>query len=286
MKKMFLLLLLLAVVVGSCVAGYRMGSGKSSDGGRRVQVVRLEGEIGDSRRVVARLEEARADSSVRAVVLRIESPGGAVGASQEIYEEVKSLDRVKPVVASIGNVGASGGYYSALGARRIWANPGSLTGSIGVITQFTDVHALMDKIGIRSEVVKSGESKDAGSPFRPLTDREKALFQVMVRDVYAQFRGAVVERRHVDSAALDTLADGRVLTGRQAWKAKLIDTVGTLLEAEVEARRLAKLPLDAEVVEQESHLPLWKRLLDSEDDAESLSRLWTRTGGRVELLMP
>jgi protease IV len=286
MKKFLLLLLFLVVAVVSCVAGRRMGAKPQEGGSRHVQVVRLEGEIGDSRRVVERLQDALEDSSVRAVVLRIESPGGAVGASQEIYQEVRAVDRVKPVVASIGNVGASGGYYSALGARRIWANPGSLTGSIGVITQFTDVHALMDKIGIRSEVVKSGESKDAGSPFRPLTDREKALFQAMVRDVYSQFRDVVVERRHVDSAALDTLADGRVLTGRQAWKAKLIDTVGTLLEAQVEARRLAKLPSDAEVVEQEPHLPLWRRLLDSDDDAESLSRLWARTGGRVELRMP
>jgi protease-4 len=285
MKKFFLVVLFLVVAVVSCTVGRRLGT-KPQEGSRRVQVVRLEGEIGDSRRVVERLQDALEDSSVRAVVLRIESPGGAVGASQEISQEVRAVDRVKPVVASIGNVGASGGYYSALGARRIWANPGSLTGSIGVITQFTDVHALMDKIGIRSEVVKSGESKDAGSPFRPLTEREKALFQAMVRDVYSQFRGVVVERRHVDSAALDTLADGRVLTGRQAWKAKLIDTVGTLLEAEAEARRLAKLPPDADAVEQEPHLPLWRRLLDSEDDAESLSRLWARTGGRVELRMP
>ena len=282
MKKLLFLFLLVAVGVGSCVAGRRMAT--KSEGGRCVQIVRLEGEIMDPRRVVERLEEARADSSVRAVVLRIESPGGAVGASQEIYEAVRSLDKAKPVVASIGNVGASGGYYSALGARRIWANPGSLTGSIGVITQFTDVHGLMDKLGIHSEVVKSGEAKDAGSPFRPMTEREKSLFHTMVLDVYAQFRGAVSERRHVDSAALDTLADGRVLTGRQAWKAKLIDTLGTLLQAESEAKRLAGLPADADVQEQESRLPLWRRLVDP--DAEGLSRLLPQVGSRVELRMP
>jgi protease-4 len=287
MKKLFVLFLFLAVAVGSCEFGRRLSSdGGSSGGGPRVQVVRLEGEIGDSRRIVERLEEAKADSAVRAVVLRVESPGGAVGASQEIYEEVRSVDRTKPVVASIGNLGASGGYYAALGARRIWANPGALTGSIGVITQFTDVHGLLDKIGVRSEVVKSGEAKDAGSPFRPLTEREKALFQAMVGDVYAQFRAVVAERRHVDSAALDTLADGRVLTGRQAFRAKLVDTTGTLLDAEAEARRLAKLPVGAEAREREPRLPLWKRLLDPEDDAQGLSRLWARTAGRVELRMP
>lgn len=282
MKKLLFLFLLVAVGVGSCVAGRRMAG--RPDSGRCVQIVRLEGEIMDPRRVVERLEDARKDSSVRAVVLRIESPGGAVGASQEIYEAVRSLDKVKPVVASIGNVGASGGFYSALGARRIWANPGSLTGSIGVITQFTDVHGLMDKLGIHAEVVKSGEAKDAGSPFRPMTEREKALFHTMVLDVYAQFRGAVSERRHVDSAALDTLADGRVLTGRQAWKAKLIDTLGTLLQAESDAKRLAGLPPDATVLEQESRLPLWRRLVDP--DAEGLSRLLPQAGSRVELRMP
>jgi len=281
-KKLLFLFLLVVVGVGSCVAGRRMAS--KSEGVRCVQIVRLEGEILDPRHVVERLEEAKADSNVRAVVLRIESPGGAVGASQEIYEAVRSLDKIKPVVASIGNVGASGGYYSAIGARRIWANPGSLTGSIGVITQFTDVHGLMDKLGIHAEVVKSGESKDAGSPFRPMTEREKALFHTMVLDVYAQFRGAVSERRHVDSAALDTLADGRVLTGRQAWKAKLIDTLGTMLQAESDAKMLAGLPADAEVQEEESRMPLWRRLVDP--DAEGLSRLLPRAGSRVELRMP
>jgi protease IV len=281
-KTFLFLFLLVAVGVGSCVAGRRM-AGKS-DNGNCIQIVRLEGPILDPRRVVDRLEDARADSNVRAVVLRIESPGGAVGASQEIYEAVRALDKVKPVVASIGNVGASGGYYSALGARRIWANPGSLTGSIGVITEFTDVHGLMDKIGIHAEVVKSGEAKDAGSPFRPMTEREKALFRTMVMDVYAQFRGAVSERRRVDSAALDTLADGRVLTGRQAWKAKLIDTLGTLLQAESDAKRMAGLPADADVREQESALPLWRKLVDP--DAEGFSRLLPQAGSRVELRMP
>lgn len=282
MKRILLLFLFVAVAVVSCVAGRRMG-GKSQSA-RHIQIVRLEGEIVEPRRVIEQLEDAREDSDVRAVVLRVESPGGAVGASQEIYQELRSLDKVKPVVASIGNVGASGGYYSALGARRIWADPGSLTGSIGVITEFTDVHALMEKIGIQEEVVKSGEAKDAGSPFRPLTDREKALFHTMVLDVYSQFRGTVAERRHVDSAALDTLADGRVLTGRQAWKAKLIDTMGTLIDAEADARLLGGLPAAAAVEEEAPRIPLWRKLVDP--DAEGLSRLLPKVGSRVELLMP
>lgn len=238
----------------------------------------------DSRKIVDRLSEAKADSAVKAVVLRIESPGGAVGASQEVYEAVLAVDRVKPVVASIGNIGASGGYYSAIGARRIWANAGSLTGSIGVITQFTDFHELMDKIGVRSETVKSAEFKDAGTPWRAMTDREKALFQAMIADVYDQFRSTVAQRRKIDSAALDTLADGRVLTGRQAFRAGLVDSVGTFAQAQADAKRLAGLPPDAPVDEEEPKVPLLRRLLDPE--AEGLSRLLPFSGARVEFRMP
>lgn len=282
MKKLLLVALVVAVAFVSCAVGRRMG--RPTSHASRIQIVRLEGEIVDPRRTLERLQEAQDDPDARAVVLRIESPGGAVGASQEIYAALRRLDQVKPVVASIGNAGASGGYYAALGARRIWADPGSLTGSIGVITQFTDFHELMAKIGVRSEVVKSGESKDAGSPFRPLTEKEKALFRTMVLDVYAQFRGTVAERRKVDSAALDTLADGRVLTGRQARRAGLVDSLGGLHEAVEDARCLAKLGPDADVEDQESRMSLWRKLLDP--DAEGLSRLLPRTVGRVEYRMP
>lgn len=282
MKKLLLVLFVVVVAFVSCSVGRRIGSASRS--GKVVAVVRLDGEILDPRKVVDRLQEAQDDSTVGAVVLRIESPGGAVGASQEIYGAVRRLDARKPVVASIGNAGASGGYYAALGARRIWANPGSLTGSIGVITQFTDVHGLMEKLGVRSETVKSGEAKDAGSPFRPLTERERGLFQAMVMDVHAQFRGAVAERRRVDSAALDTLADGRVLTGRQAFRARLVDSLGGLHEAVEDARRTARLSPETRIDDQEPHRPLWKKLLDA--DPEGLSRILPTSGSRVEYRMP
>lgn len=275
-------LLLVFLVVASCVVGRHFPSSKVGED--RIQVVRVDGALMDSRKIVDRLSEAKADSAVKAVVLRIESPGGAVGASQEVYEAVLAVDRVKPVVASIGNIGASGGYYSAIGARRIWANAGSLTGSIGVITQFTDFHELMDKIGVRSETVKSAEFKDAGTPWRAMTDREKALFQAMIADVYDQFRSTVAQRRKIDSAALDTLADGRVLTGRQAFRAGLVDSVGTFAQAQADAKRLAGLPPDAPVDEEEPKVPLLRRLLDPE--AEGLSRLLPFSGARVEFRMP
>ncbi|HNY30518.1 MAG TPA: signal peptide peptidase SppA [Fibrobacteria bacterium] len=276
------LVVLLFVAVGSCMLGRQFPS--SSVGESRIRVVRLDGTLLEGRKIVEKLSQARADSSVKAVVLRIESPGGAVGASQEVFEAVRATDRVKPVVATIGNLGASGGYYAALGARRIWANPGSLTGSIGVITQFTDFHELMDKIGVRSTTVKSAEFKDAGSPWRPMTERESALFQRMVADVYDQFRTTVAERRKIDSAALDTLADGRVLTGRQAWKAGLVDSIGTFDDAKAEALRLAGLEADAPVDEDEPKIPLLRRLLDPE--AEGFSKLLPLSGSRVEFRMP
>lgn len=284
MKKIFWFLLLVACLVGSCRMGMSM-----ADGGRGlpepgIRVLRLEGKIDDARKFVDKLRKAQDDSDVKAVVLRIETPGGAVGASQEIYSAVCSLDRVKPVVASIGNVGASGGFYAAMGARRIWALPGSLTGSIGVISQFTQFHELLEKVGVRSEVVKSGEMKDAGSPWRPMNEREKTLFQAMISDVYAQFREVVAIRRGIDSAALDTLADGRVLTGRQAWKAGLVDTTGTLTEAIEDARRLAKLGKDAPVDDDAPKDPLWRQFLDP--NAEGLARFLPLSRSRVEFALP
>jgi protease IV len=284
MKKLFWTLFFLACLVGSCKLGMSWGDDRHELKGPGIRVVRLEGEIMDGRKWIEKLREAQDDSSVKAVVLRIESPGGAVGASQEIYAAVRELDKAKPVVASIGNIGASGGYYAALGARRIWALPGSITGSIGVISQFTQYHELLEKIGVRSEVVKSGEMKDAGSPMRAMSEKEKALFQAMISDVYAQFREVVRERRKLDSAALDTLADGRVFSGRQAWKSHLVDSTGTLQESIVEARKLAKLGPDAPVDDDLPKLPLWKQFLDPQ--AEGLAQFLPLGRSRVEMRIP
>jgi protease-4 len=284
MKKLFWTMVFLACLVGSCRLGMSWSDDHEAMEGPGIRVIRLEGEIIDGRKWIEKLRKAMDDSAVKAVVLRIESPGGAVGASQEIYAAVRELDKTKPVVASIGNIGASGGYYAALGARRIWALPGSITGSIGVISQFTQYHELLEKIGVSSEVVKSGEMKDAGSPMRTMTEKEKALFQAMISDVYAQFREVVRERRKLDSVALDTLADGRVFSGRQAWKARLVDSTGTLQESIEEARRLAKLDKDAPVDDDLPKQPVWKQFLDPQ--AEGLSQFLPLGRSRVELRIP
>jgi protease-4 len=284
MKKLFWTMVFLACLVGSCRLGMSWSDDHEAMEGPGIRVIRLEGEIIDGRKWIEKLRKAMDDSAVKAVVLRIESPGGAVGASQEIYAAVRELDKTKPVVASIGNIGASGGYYAALGARRIWALPGSITGSIGVISQFTQYYELLEKIGVSSEVVKSGEMKDAGSPMRTMTEKEKALFQAMISDVYAQFREVVRERRKLDSVALDTLADGRVFSGRQAWKARLVDSTGTLQESIEEARRLAKLDKDAPVDDDLPKQPVWKQFLDPQ--AEGLSQFLPLGRSRVELRIP
>jgi len=289
--KTFLAILGFFALLGvSCAVGIGIGgagsglSGVGHASGARVRVVRVEGPISDPRRTVDRLEAAMSDSDVKAVVLRIETPGGAVGASQEIYRAVRRLDSVKPVVASVVNLGASGGYYAALGSRAIWANPGSLVGSIGVITQSVDAHLLLEKIGVSEQTVKSGEFKDAGSPFRPMTDREKALFQTMIDDVHAQFREVVATRRNLPSSALDTLADGRIFSGRQALQAGLIDSLGSFSDAAASARRLAKLPADAPLETDDPRQPLLRRLVDPEGDA--LSHLLPFASSPVQFLMP
>lgn len=287
MKTFLAILGFFALLGVSCAVGVSMGgslgdvAGKVS--GDRVRVVRVEGPISDPRRTVERLESALADSEVKAVVLRIETPGGAVGASQEIYEAIRRTDSVKPVVASIVNIGASGGYYAAVGARVVFANPGSLTGSIGVITQTMDAHLLLEKIGLSQETIKSGEFKDAGSPFRAMSDRERALFQAMIDDVYRQFREVVASRRKLSDGALDTLADGRILSGRQAWAAGLVDSLGSFSSAIACARALAKLPPDAPVEKDEPRQPLMRRLLDPEGDA--VSRILPFASSPVQFLL-
>lgn len=206
-----------------------------------VGIVELKGMIVSSEETIESLTDFRKNSDIKAIVLRIDSPGGAVGASQEIYEEVGRTNAVKPVVASIGSVGASGGYYAALGAERIIANPGALTGSMGVIVKFTNLHELFEKIGYKSEVVKSGLMKDIGSIDRPLTPAERELVQKLIDNVHAQFVRAVAESRSMPEEEVGKLADGRIFSGEQALQAGLIDELGNLTDAVLQAAKLGHL---------------------------------------------
>jgi protease-4 len=226
-----------------------------------VAVVELIEPIMSSERVVQQLKRFRENSSVRAIVLRIESPGGGVSASQEIYEEVKKTRAYgKPIVVSMGSVAASGGYYIAIGASRIVANPGSVVGSIGVISQFMHVNDLLTKIGVTSTTIKSGSLKDAGSPYRQPTAEDKRYFQEMVDDIYDQFVSAVAEERKLDKAQVKKIADGRVFTGRKAYELKLIDTLGTYQDAITIAAEMAQVFGTPRVIKERKRETLSERL--------------------------
>ena len=196
-----------------------------------VGIVELKGLIISSEQVLKHLSELRNNPNVKSVVLRIESPGGAVGASQEIYEEVKRTNEVKPVVASMGSMGASGGYYAALGARNIIANPGTMTGSIGVIVKFPNLEGLYEKIGYKSEVIKSGPLKGIGASNRALSEEERTLMQDLIKNVYNQFVRDVAAARSMPEETVAGLADGRIYSGEQALEAGLIDTLGNFTDA-------------------------------------------------------
>jgi len=206
----------------------------------QIAVIKLRGVIVSPDKIVNQLSKFSRRKDIKAIVLRIDSPGGGVAASQEIYEAVKRVrNSGKPIVASIASVGASGGYYVALGANRIMANPGSITGSIGVIVNFPLVVDFLDKIGVKFKTVKSGNYKDLGSPYREFTDEDRAKIKEVVDNLFNQFVDIVAEERHLDKNDLLKLADGRIFTGSQAIEYSLIDTLGTFEDAILLAGKMA-----------------------------------------------
>lgn len=225
----------------------------------KLGVVHLDGLIDASRPVVKWIQELGDDKSVKGVLLRINSPGGVVAPSQEIYSAVKKLAAVKPVVASMGTVAASGGYYAASPATRIVANPGSITGSIGVIMELANMEELFSKIGIKQTSIASGKYKSAGSPFKPMSNEDKAYFEGLVQDMHAQFVADVAAGRNMTVAAVAALADGRAMTGRQAMQAGLVDELGGYEESMALLRSLAHMPDDVNVVEGPKKDETWLR---------------------------
>ena len=242
----FLVLCLVAAVV------YFAGEGSSglSLSSNQVAVIDLEGVISDSREFVEELKDYGDRSPVRSVVIRINSPGGGVAASQEIYEAVKKFraDTKKKVVVSMGSVAASGGYYIACGADKIFANPGTITGSIGVIAEWYNYGDLLRWAKMENVVIKSGTFKDAGSGTRPLTDEEKVYFQSLISNMYNQFVSAVASSRKMQDEAVRKLADGRVYTGQEAKADGLVDELGTMQDAINAAARMAGIEGEPKVL--------------------------------------
>jgi protease-4 len=224
------------LVVGIAAAFGVVGHDKEGESllGRtkpRLGLVRIEGPIVDAEDVVAFIRKLREDASVKGVVLRVNSPGGAFGPSQEMYMAVKKLGAVKPVVASFSAVAASGGYYAACPAGRIFSNPGTITGSIGVMTQFANAQELLQKLGVAFESLTTGKLKDAGSPFRPLSDEQRVYLEGLISDLNRQFSGDVATERKLAKEAVATIADGRAMTGARARELGLVDELGGQEEA-------------------------------------------------------
>ncbi|PIQ96086.1 MAG: signal peptide peptidase SppA [Nitrospinae bacterium CG11_big_fil_rev_8_21_14_0_20_56_8] len=248
---------LLSVAATSILPKSIIGSGK-------IAVVEVAGIITDSRDVVRQLARYRKDRSVLGIVLRVDSPGGAVGPSQEIYDEVVRVrDSHKTIYASLGSIAASGGYYIASPTHRVIANPGTLTGSIGVIMAFSNVEELIGKIGVKPEVIKSGQFKDAGSPVRPMTQQEREYLQTVVDDVHGQFIQAVAEGRDLPVENVRKIADGRIFTGKQAFELKLVDELGGLESAIARLAREVGIEGEPRVVQEEKHEGLLDLLLQS-----------------------
>jgi protease-4 len=232
--------------------------------GDRIALIRVEGVIMDSQQTVEDLRRFSQNPSVKAIVLRIDSPGGGVVPSQEIYDEVKRVrtKNNKTVIASMGSVAASGGYYIAAATDRIVANPGTLTGSIGVIMETANVEGLLQKIGVEGVVIKSGKYKDVGSPLRKMSEEERGLLQSVMDDVHKQFIEAVAEGRELELDAAQALADGRIFTGRQAKDAKLVDELGDLEDAIQLAADTAGIEGEPKVVEPKRRFSI-RELLES-----------------------
>ena len=220
-----------ALVLGSLGLAVWLGHSGDDFGGDAVGVIEIEGAIVDARETIEQIRKFREDEDIKAIVVRIDSPGGAVGPSQEIYREIRKTIGAKNVVASLGAVAASGGYYVACAADGIVANPGTITGSIGVIMGYTNFRQLLDKIGMVPVVIKSGPYKDTGSPTREMREDERELLQSITNSIREQFVTAIAEGRKMDRSQVATVADGRIFTGENAMTLGLVDRLGNFADA-------------------------------------------------------
>ncbi len=227
--KIFLIIAFSAVIV--FIAFYFLGTIIISSGmGGKIGVIEIEGPIADTKEAMEDVVKFKEDDSIKGVILRINSPGGAVGPTQEIYSEIKKLKQLKKVYVSMGSVCASGGYYLAVTGDKVFASPSTITGSIGVIMEQAVVEDLMKKIGVEANAIKSGALKDTGTPFRKMREDEKIYLQGIIDSIHEQFVNDVAEGRKMPVDRAKQLADGRIYTGLQAKEMGLIDSIGTFYD--------------------------------------------------------
>jgi protease-4 len=236
----------------------------SGGSGDKIAIVELNDVIVSSEKTVEQIKRFREDKSIKAIILRVNTPGGGVAASQEIYEEVKKTrESGKIIVVSMGSIAASGGYYISMGSSLIIANPGTLTGSIGVIAQFMSIRDLADKLGISQTTIKSGNLKDAGSPFRQMNDSDKAYFQDVVDNSFLQFLDIVAKERKMDMETLKKYANGRVFTGLQAKEYGLIDSLGTFEDAIRITGKMAGIEGEPRIVREKKKFSFFEEVMGS-----------------------
>ncbi len=222
---------LVAMLLGSSVLFRSSTSSGFTQSRGNVGIVEISGVIISSKKAIEQIKTFRDTPSIKAIVLRIDSPGGGVGPSQEIYREVMKTRKTKKVVASLGSVAASGGYYAASASDGIVANPGTITGSIGVIMEYANFQKIMEKIGLTPVIIKSGEFKDMGSPVRELSTKERAILQGVADEIHQQFVRDVATGRRIQQDRISKLADGRIYTGEKAVDLHMVDRLGNLDDA-------------------------------------------------------
>lgn len=236
--------------------------------GEKIAVIPIKGIITDSEPIVSQLVKFKNDKRIKAIILRIDSPGGGVGPSQEIYREIRRTIKTKKVIASMGSLAASGGYYTASAANKIVANPGTITGSIGVIIQYIELEELFKKIGVRLEVLKSGEFKDIGSPHRKLSKRDEEMIRGLITDIQKQFVSAVARGRGLSVEQVQEVADGRILTGANAKELGLVDVLGNFQDAVDLAKKMVGIKGEVTLVFPERvRLRLWDLIFQNASSA-------------------
>ena len=251
------------VSFGSRLLNTQFAQQYTSSGGN-IGIVEINGMILSSKKIIQDIKIFRDDDEIKAIILRIDSPGGGIGPSQEIYREIMKTKMDKKIITSMGSVAASGGYYIASATDKIVANPGTLTGSIGVIMEYANLMEIAKKIGISPVVIKSGEFKDMGSPLRDLKDSEKKIFQALVDELHLQFVNDAATARGIDVQTMATLADGRVYTGQKALKLKLIDRLGNLDDAVLWAGEMANIKGELKpVYPKEDNITFIRKLADT-----------------------
>jgi protease-4 len=273
---------ILTVLVILCVAALFLGvamtvilsiSGPSAgiSFGNRIGVISIEGTIVDPEPILTQLVDFKKDKRVKAIILRVNSPGGGVAPSQEIYREIRKIIQTKKVIASMGNLAASGGYYIASGADKIVASPGTLSGSIGVIMEFIQVEDLLRKLGVGLEVLKTGEFKDIGSPHRRMSDRERDLIKDLIGEIQGQFVEAVAKGRNLPVEKVREIADGRILSGARCKELGLVDVLGNFQDAVDLAKEISGIDGEVTLIySRKAKGRLWELLL--EDTMDSLLR--------------